>query len=165
MFSEATGVYRASGRGSTVAHSVCEMSNPRQVADWRVGCILRFIDTQGGKLGWDLNQLCAQLELGISGSHAAKLFRRHTGIGVRQYAKQQRLTLAAQQLRSTTDSVKHIALERGYRTPNDLRRQFKKLFSLNPTEFRKAYRKAVVPKRTGAPVVPINTIRFGRGKA
>ena len=164
MIDEALRFYRASGLSSTLDR-LREMPNLRRSVDWRVERILHFIDTQGGKLGWDLNQLCAQLELGISGSHAAKLFSRHTGIGIREYAKKQRLTLAAQHLRSTTDSVKQIALELGYRTPNDLRRQFKKLFYLNPTEFRTAHRQAMVSERTRVSAVPGNLIRFRGGKA
>jgi AraC-like DNA-binding protein len=136
----------------------------KRLADWRVERILHFVNTQDGKLGWDLSALCVHLELGISGSHAAKLFSRHTGTGIREYAKERRLTLAAQQLRSTTDSVKQIALELGYRTPNDLRRQFKKRFCLNPTEFRTAYRQATIPKRAEVSSFPPNVVRFGGGK-
>jgi AraC-like DNA-binding protein len=137
----------------------------KRPADWRVERILHFVNTQDGKLGWDLSALCVHLELGITGSHAAKLFSRHTGTGIREYAKERRLTLAAQQLRSTTDSVKLIALELGYRTPNDLRRQFKKRFCLNPTEFRTAYRQATFPKRAGVSGFPTNVMRLGGGKA
>jgi AraC-like DNA-binding protein len=61
-------------------------------------------------------------------------------MGVREYAKQRRLTLAARQLRTTTESVKRIALDLGYRTPNDLRRQFRRMFQQSPTEFRNAER-------------------------
>jgi AraC-like DNA-binding protein len=136
----------------------------KRPADWRVERILHFVNTQDGKLGWDLSELCVQLELGITGSHAAKLFSRHTGTGIREYAKERRLTLAAQQLRSTTDSVKLIALELGYRTPNDLRRQFKKRFCLNPTEFRTAYRQATIPKRAEVSGFPANVVRFEGGK-
>src|SRR5262249_8943932 len=147
MIYETPRIRRANGFGLAV--SLRETPHPRRAADWRVERILHFVHTQEGKLGWDLNRLCAQLKLGISGAHAAKLFSRHTGVGIREYAKQRRLLLAARQLQSTTDSVKHIALELGYRTPNDLRRQFKKQFCLSPTEFRTASRQAAISKRTG----------------
>ena len=141
-------VYDLTAVTSVADRALREMPTPRPSADWRVEGLVRFIDKQGGKLGWDLNRICAQLELGISGSHAAKLFTRQTGMGIREYAKQVRLTVAALQLRTTADSVKQIALELGYRNPNDLRRQFKKLFSLNPTEFRAVYRQAIVLKES-----------------
>jgi methylphosphotriester-DNA--protein-cysteine methyltransferase len=164
MFYEA-GVRRASGFNSALNRGLCETPQLRQPPDWRVERILRFVNTQDGKLGWGLNHLCAQLDLGISASHAAKLFSRHIGIGIREYAKQQRLKLAARQLQNTTHSVKHIALELGYRTPNDLRRQFAKLFCLSPTQFRTAYRQAIIPKRPGMSDLPANVSRFGGGKA
>jgi AraC-like DNA-binding protein len=145
MIYKAQGVGRASGPGSVLDHSLRETSNLQRSGDWRVERILHFVDAQDGKFGWDLNQLCKQLELGISASHAAKLFNRHTGIGIREYIKQRRLTLAAQQIQSTTDSVKRIALELGYRTPNDLRRQFKKQFCLTPTEFRQQTARQLSP--------------------
>ena len=159
-------VYRGTGIRSLIDRALREMPNPRPPADWRVECILRFIDAQGGKLGWDLNHVCVELELGISGTHAAKLFTRHTGIGIREYAKQARLTLAAQQLRMTTGSVKQIALELCYRNPNDFCRQFKKMFSLNPTEFRAVYRQPLPFKDSDTSArPPVNVGRVGGGAA
>ena len=142
-----------------------EPTGPKRPIDWRIERILRFVDMHDGKLGWDLNELCVHLQLGITGPHAAKLFSRQTGIGIREYAKQRRLMLAAQQLQGTTDSVKQIALELGYRTPNDLRRQFKKRFCLNPTEFRTVHRQTTDHKRTGISFFPGNLVRFKGGKA
>jgi AraC-like DNA-binding protein len=157
-------VRHATSPSSDLNGGLDKAPSSKRPADWRVEQILHFVNTQDGKLGWDLSELCAQLDLGITGSHAAKLFSRHTGTGIREYAKERRLTLAAQQLRSTTDSVKQIALELGYRTPNDLRRQFKKRFCLNPTEFRTAYRQATIPKRAEVSGFPANVVRFEGGK-
>lgn len=158
-------VNRGTGIRSLIDRALKQMPNPRSPADWRVEGILRFIDAQGGKLGWNLNHVCAELDLGISGTHAAKLFTRHTGMGIREYAKQVRLTLAAQQLQTTTDSVKQIALELGYRNPNDLRRQFKKLFSLNPTEFRAVYREPFIVEEFGSSAQGARVKRFRGGTA
>jgi AraC-like DNA-binding protein len=158
-------IYHATSLSSDLNGGLDKAPASKRSADWRVERILHFVNTQDGKLGWGLSELCVQLELGITGSHAAKLFSRHTGTGIREYAKERRLTLAAQQLRSTTDSVKQIALELGYRTPNDLRRQFKKRFCLNPTEFRTAYRQATFAKRAGVSGFPANVVPFGGGKA
>jgi AraC-like DNA-binding protein len=158
-------LHRGTGIRSLIDRALREMPNPRPPTDWRVEGILRFIDAQSGKLGWDLNDVCAQLELGISGTHAAKLFTRHTGMGIREYAKQVRLTLAAQRLRMTTGSVKQIAFELGYRNPNDLCRQFKKLFSLNPTEFRAVYRQPLVFKDPDISDRRANVRRLGGGAA
>jgi AraC-like DNA-binding protein len=157
-------VRHATSPSSDLNGGLDKAPSSKRPADWRVEQIIHFVNTQDGKLGWDLSELCAQLDLGITGSHAAKLFSRHTGTGIREYAKERRLTLAAQQLRSTNDSVKQIALELGYRTPNDLRRQFKKRFCLNPTEFRTAYRQATIPKRAEVSGFPANVVRFEGGK-
>jgi transcriptional regulator GlxA family with amidase domain len=133
--------------------------------DWRVERILRFVGTQSGKLGWDLHQLCAQLQLGISGSHAAKLFNQQIGIGIREYAKQQRLMLAARLLQATRHSVKYVAFELGYRTPNDLRRQFERMFCLTPTEFRTADRQRLTLKRTSTADLPVKVDLLDGGVA
>ena len=158
-------VYRGTGIRSLIDRALREMPNPRPPADWRVEGILQFVDAQGGKLGWDLNDVCTRLALGISGTHAAKLFTRHTGMGIREYTKQVRLTLAAQRLRTTTGSVKQIALELGYRNPNDFCRQFKKLFSLNPTEFRAVYRQPVLFKDSAPSTRPANVRGLNGGAA
>jgi len=142
-------------------HQTAQLPAP---VDWRIQRIVRFIEEQDGKLGWNLDNLCALLQLGISGSHAAKLFVRHVGIGIREYAKQRRLRVAAEQLRRTTDSVKTIALSLGYRTPNDLQRQFKRLFALNPTEFRTAYRQPVLFKQSDISAQTTKGRRLGGGR-
>ncbi len=108
--------------------------------DWRVEKLQHFINTAHGKLGWNLDRICKQLDLGVSGSHGARLFKKHVGLGVREYAKRKRLALAADKLKTTTLSVKEIAADLGYMSQTDLSRQFKQLFWLTPTEFRIAHR-------------------------
>lgn len=110
--------------------------------DWRVERLQLFINTVHGKLGWNLNSICKQLGLGVSGSHGARLFKKHTGLGIREYAKKKRLAVAADKLKNTTLSVKEISADLGYKSQTDLSRQFKQLFCLNPTEFRIAHRQA-----------------------
>ena len=119
-----------------------EIPNISSAADWRVRRLIAFIDSQHGKLGWNLNHICSQIEIGISGAHGAKLFKQHTGVGVREYAKTRRLLVAADKLKRTSQSVKEIAVDLGYRNPTDLRRQFKQFFRLSPNEFRTAYRES-----------------------
>ncbi len=116
--------------------------------DWRVRRLQRFVDTQDGKLGDDLEIVCQQMNLGVSGSHAARLFRQQVGMGVREYAKRRRLTVAADRLKTTALSVKEIAIDLGYRRPSDLQRQFKRLFYLSPTVFRTVYRRSNNLKHT-----------------
>lgn len=108
--------------------------------DWRVERLQHFINSVHGKLGSNLDRTCKQLDLGVSGSHGARLFKKHLGLGVREYAKRKRLALAADKLKSTTLPVKEIAADLGYRSQTDLSRQFKQVFWLTPTEFRMALR-------------------------
>ena len=69
-------------------------------ADWRIMKLLGFIDCQG--VGWDLDRSCRELKLDISGAYAARLFKRCTGLGVREYAKTKRLARASSELATCT---------------------------------------------------------------
>jgi AraC family mar-sox-rob regulon transcriptional activator len=121
--------------------------------DSRVEQIRRFLDARDGSLDWNVDRLSTDLALGISGPHAARLFNLHMGVGIREYATKRRLTRAAERLRNTTWGLKKIATELGYRTPNDLRRQFKQTFRLTPGEFRNIY-------KLGHAIVT-NTVHYG----
>src|SRR5205823_11950979 len=73
-------------------------------------------------------QTCA---LPISGRQARRLFKTHTGIGIKQYAKKKRLEMAAQQLRATEAPVKAIAVDAGYRHVGNFTRSFLKHFRVS----------------------------------
>jgi AraC-like DNA-binding protein len=105
--------------------------------DRRIEKLTDFIDSHVGRIGWDLEQTSRELKLDISGAYAARLFKLSKGVGVREYAKQKRLSAAAEFLRTTDLSVKAIAIEAGYRNPPDFTRRFKEQFHLSPTDFRK----------------------------
>jgi AraC-like DNA-binding protein len=122
-----------------------ETVKPTNYADWRVTRFRRFVDNQDAKIGWNIQQICRELGFGISGSRLARLFRRCLGVTVREYVKRKRFCFAAQQLKNPALSVKEIGLGLGYRTAWDFQRQFKQLFSLTPTEFRKMYQKEIHP--------------------
>lgn len=106
-------------------------------SDWRVRKLREFMEASSGKTGGDLRALCRHLQLGITASHASKLFKRLMGIGPREYAKRLRLKRAADRLRGSGRLIKEIAADLGYQSPRDLARRFKKVFHLSPTEFRK----------------------------
>jgi AraC-like DNA-binding protein len=108
--------------------------NPK--GDLRTAKLLEFIDRQEGSIGWDLQHVCRELRLDVSGAYAARLFKRQTGIGVREYAKKRRLLMAAERLKTTYIPIKVIAAELGYKALPDFTRMFKRHFHLKPTEFR-----------------------------
>ncbi len=122
-----------------------EIVKPTNYADWRVTRFQRFVDNQDGKIGWNIQQICLELAPGISGRRLARLFRRCLGVTVREYVKRKILCLAAQRLKDPALSVKEVALGLGYHTVWNFQRQFKQLFSLTPTEFRKMYEKEIQP--------------------
>lgn len=116
-----------------------QLDSSTVAVDWRVTQLQHFIDTEHGKLGWNLGRVCEHLDLGVSASRARKLFKEHLGVGVREYTKRRRLVVAAEKLKTTTFSVKEIAADLGYKDQTAFWRQFKQLFSLNPTQFRSAH--------------------------
>jgi AraC-like DNA-binding protein len=104
--------------------------------DVRIAKLLEFIDKQKGSIGWDLEHVCRDLRLAVSGAYAARLFKRQTGIGVREYAKKRRLLIAVERLETTDLPIKVIAADLGYKALPDFTRMFKEHFHLKPTEFR-----------------------------
>jgi methylphosphotriester-DNA--protein-cysteine methyltransferase len=61
--------------------------------DRRTTKLLHFIDSHEGNTTWDLDHACRELRLDISGAHTARLFKRCTGLGVREYTKKKRLLM------------------------------------------------------------------------
>lgn len=105
--------------------------------DWRVSKLIECIDSHNGSIQWTLEHACRELRLDISPAYAGQLFKRDTGLGVREYAKKQRLLKAAKQLAATELPIKMIAAESGYRQASDFTRFFRKQGLLNPMKFRK----------------------------
>jgi AraC-like DNA-binding protein len=121
-----------------LADDVCTVG--RLGSDWRVAKLLQSIDRNTGTVDWKLEEVCRELELGISPAYAARLFKSDTGLGVREFAKTKRLTKAIEQLIVTNLPVKAIAAELGYQNSFDFARSFKKQYCLTPTKFRNASR-------------------------
>ena len=108
--------------------------------DWRTKKLREFIDSDAGKVRWNLNDVCQQLGLSLSGRQARRLFKVSTGMGIRVYARNRRLTVAAEQLRATNVSIKAIAVDAGYQRTSEFARSFKEQFCLSPMEFRRVWR-------------------------
>jgi two-component system response regulator YesN len=113
-----------------------ETTKPNEQIDLRIIKIKQFIEDKRGAAGSDLDKICKQLSLHISGAYAAQLFNESLGMGWREYAARYRLATAAERLKTTFNSIKEIALELGYRRPQDLSRGFKKTYGLTPTDYR-----------------------------
>ncbi|PYT38142.1 MAG: hypothetical protein DMG45_24770 [Acidobacteria bacterium] len=109
--------------------------------DWRAMKITDFIDNHPGKVDCNLDNICKQLGLALSGRQARRVFRRAMRIGFKEYLKKSRLAFAAEQLKKTTTvPIKAIAADAGYERAAEFGRSFKSLFLLSPTEFRAVWR-------------------------
>src|SRR2546429_9582669 len=81
--------------------------------DRRIMKLLHFIDSHDGSIGWDLDHACRELRLDISGAYAARLFKRCTGLGVREYSKKKRLLMPAERVTTADVPIKAIAAKFG----------------------------------------------------
>ncbi|MFD7024964.1 helix-turn-helix domain-containing protein [Promicromonospora sukumoe] len=73
---------------------------------------------------------------GLSQSHYAALFRRATGFGVLEYQTRLRMASARELLDTTDRTVGSIARQVGFADPLYFSRQFRKIHSLSPSEYR-----------------------------
>jgi AraC family transcriptional regulator len=128
----------------------------QKTADWRALRLRRFIDDHDGHLGCSLGGLCRQLDLGITPSHASRVFRSALGIGVREYMKRIRLDAAGRKLESTSLSIKEIAADLGYKSPADLFRQFKQAFRITPKRYRDLRRSCENDQGSGSDVASMS---------
>jgi AraC-like DNA-binding protein len=136
MIYESPAIDRQAALKDVFHHMFLGTHGVRPKSDLRIAKLLEFIDKQEGSIGWDLQHVCRELRLDISGAYAARLFKRHTGVGVREYAKKKRMLIAAERLKITDLPIKVIAAELGYKALPDFTRMFKGHFHLKPTEFR-----------------------------
>lgn len=74
----------------------------------------------------------------MSCSHFRAVFKRETGMSVRDFILQTRLARAAYLLKSSDSSVLSIALESGFGQASCFNRMFRQSYGLTPTEYRKA---------------------------
>lgn len=76
----------------------------------------------------------------MSTSHFRAVFKRETGLTVRDFIIQTRLVAAAHLLKNTGSSVMDIALETGFGQVSCFNRSFRKTFGHPPTAFRKQFK-------------------------
>jgi len=98
--------------------------------------LLISIDCHCGNVAWDLKCICRELKLAVSASYVGQLFKRCNGQGVREYAKEKRLLMAAERLTASEIPIKVIAAEFGYRASGAFARRFKDSYHVSPTAYR-----------------------------
>lgn len=101
--------------------------------------ILRIMDTLGGRD--DSQQLSEIAEAeGLTVSHLSRLFKRHLGIGYRDYSQNIRLDNSADELRTTDLTIGTIMEHNGFGNPAVFYNKFRARFGCSPAEFRRGRR-------------------------
>lgn len=131
--------------------------------------ILRIMDTLNGQ---DENQHLGEIAEaeGLTLSHLSRLFKRHLGIGYRDYSQNLRLDSAAEALRTTHHTVGTIMERNGFGNPAVFYNKFRARFGCSPAEFRRGRRllkpQSVLTEEDAAEVQKLlTTLATGVGKA
>jgi AraC family transcriptional regulator, alkane utilization regulator len=116
-------------------------SNPPELKGWLaglqdpyVGRALALLHGEAGR-GWTVEELAR--EVALSRSALAERFTGLIGEPPMQYLTRWRLTLAAQALRTGSESIARIAERSGYDSEAAFTRAFKREFGIPPTAWRK----------------------------
>ncbi|MER8579240.1 AraC family transcriptional regulator [Mesorhizobium sp. M1423] len=98
--------------------------------------ILKIMDTVGEQQD---NQSLSEIAAaeGLTLSHLSRLFKRHLGIGYRDYCQNQRLDTAAHELRITDHTISVIMERNSFGNPAVFYNKFRARFGCSPAEFRR----------------------------
>lgn len=72
----------------------------------------------------------------VSPFHFQRMFHMLTGMTVAEYMRKRKLTLAAQELATTSAKVLDVALKYGYDSPESFSKAFRKIHGISPSEAR-----------------------------
>lgn len=131
--------------------------------------ILRIMDTLGEQDESQHLSVIAEGE-GLTLSHLSRLFKRHLGIGYRDYSQNLRLDSAAEALRTTDHTIGTIMERNGFGNPAVFYNKFRVRFGCSPAEYRRGRRslkpQSVLTDEDAAEVQKILTVHAtGVGKA
>lgn len=77
--------------------------------------------------------------LGVNSSYLSRIFKETEGTGFQEYVTECRLKIARELLLTTDMKIFEIALQTGYVTNNYFSKVFKKVYGMNPNEYRELY--------------------------
>ncbi|MDX8463159.1 helix-turn-helix domain-containing protein [Mesorhizobium humile] len=121
-----------------IPHEVADAAGAQLRSDSR-DRILRIMDTLSDQdEGQNLGEIAE--EEGLTLSHLSRLFKRHLGIGYRDYSQNLRLDSAAEALRTTNDTIGIIMERGGFGNPAVFYNKFRARFGCSPAEFRRGHR-------------------------
>ena len=121
-----------------IPYEDAETANAQLRSDSR-NRILRIMDTLGGQDDSQHLSEIAEAE-GLTVSHLSRLFKRHLGIGYRDYSQNLRLDNCASDLRSTDDTIGMVMERNGFGNPAVFYNKFRARFGCSPAEFRRGRR-------------------------
>jgi AraC family transcriptional regulator of arabinose operon len=113
--------------------------------DRRIDLIITKIETETASL-WDTASLAALVNL--SPSRFRHLFKQETGTSPAQYVKDFRLRKAEVMLRTSFLSVKQILKQVGLGSNAHFVRDFRKMYGMTPTAYRRAFWRAAKTKKS-----------------
>ncbi|GAB2952532.1 helix-turn-helix domain-containing protein [Hafnia psychrotolerans] len=73
---------------------------------------------------------------GYSQWHLQKIFKRETGCAIGEYIRNRKLTIIAQRLKDSDESIIYLAERYGFDSQQAFTRTFKKYFSISPYKYR-----------------------------
>ena len=110
--------------------------------DYRIRKVLELVADDASRTVLELARL-----VNLSCSRLGHLFRFQVGVDLESYIRNARLERAAELLLQTELSIKEIAAAVGYEHASSFDRGFKKAFAVDPSDYRKKHRTAVVGPR------------------
>jgi len=113
--------------------------------DRRIDLIVIKIETETAG-SWDTASLAALVNL--SPSRFRHLFKQETGTSPAQYVKDFRLRKAEVMLRTSFLSVKQILKQVGLGSNTHFVRDFRRMYGMTPTAYRRAFWRAAKTKRS-----------------
>jgi len=113
--------------------------------DRRIELIISKIETETA-FSWDTRTLARMVDL--SPSRFRHLFKQETGSSPAQYLKDFRVRKAEVMLRTTFLSVKQILKRVGIRSNSHFVRDFRKMYGMTPTAYRRTIWRAVKAKKS-----------------
>jgi|SRR3712207_5541199 len=105
--------------------------------DVRIRLALKIIEKQYAHSALNLTTLAKKLDISIW--YLARLFKKYTGAGVRDYVRSLRLEKARELLRETLLSIKEVAVAVGYKHVSDFDHHFKAAYGARPGDYRRLH--------------------------
>ena len=121
-------------RAATVVLEKYREPRQRRLHPGVLGCLQRL---HAGIPGATLETAArAGRAVGVSSSHLTRLFRRQTGLSLRQWQSILRMKSAVVAMAASEEPVSQVAYSIGYSEPSRFSHEFQRMFGISPRQFR-----------------------------